>query len=65
MKDDIRILILEDVASDAALMEDELQNANLNFVAQVVSNRKDYLAQLDHFLPDVILSDYNLPQYDG
>lgn len=65
MKDDIRILILEDVASDAALMEDELQNANLNFVAQVVSNRKDYLAQLDYFLPDVILSDYNLPQYDG
>ena len=65
MTKNIRILILEDVASDAALMEDELQNANLNFVSRVVSNRKDYLAQLDLFSPDIILSDYNLLQYDG
>ena len=65
MTEKIRILILEDVASDAALMEDELQSANLNFVSRVVCNRKDYLAQLDHFSPDLILSDYDLPQYDG
>lgn len=65
MTEKIRILILEDMASDAALMEDELQSANLSFVSRIVSNRKDYLAQLDHFSPNIILSDYNLPQYDG
>jgi len=65
MTENIRILILEDVASDAALMEDELQSVGLNFVSHIVSNRKDYLAQLDSFSPDIILSDYNLPQYDG
>lgn len=65
MKDNIHILILEDTASDAALMEDELQSAGLNFAAQIVSNREDYLTALDNFSPDIILSDYNLPQYDG
>ncbi len=65
MKDNIHILILEDTASDAALMEDELQSAGLNFAAQIVSNREDYLMALDNFSPDIILSDYNLPQYDG
>jgi len=65
MTKNIRILILEDVASDAALMEDQLQSVGLNFVSHIVSNRKDYLAQLESFAPDIILSDYNLPQYDG
>lgn len=65
MTDNIRILMLEDVASDAILIKDELQSAGLNFVPCVVSNRKDYLEALDNFFPDIILSDYNLPQYDG
>jgi DNA-binding NtrC family response regulator len=65
VKDNIRILILEDTASDAALMEDELQNAGRDFVSIIVSNKKSYLAALDNFFPDIILSDYNLPQYDG
>lgn len=65
MTDNIRILILEDMVSDAALVEDELQSGGLNFVSRVVSNKRDYLAALDHFSPDIILSDYNLPQYDG
>jgi len=65
MKKNIRVLILEDTASDAALIEDELQTAGLKFVSRVVSNRKDYLAELDGHPPDIILSDYNLPQYDG
>ena len=65
MTENIRILIVEDLPSDAALLEDELQSAGFNFVSRIVSNRKDYLAALDHFSPDIILSDYNLPQYDG
>jgi DNA-binding NtrC family response regulator len=65
MRNNMRILMLEDTASDAALMEDELQCAGLNFVSSIVSTRKDYLAAMDNFSPDIILSDYNLPQYDG
>ena len=65
MKDAIRILIMEDLASDAALMEDALQSAGIHFVSRLISNRKDCLAALDYFSPDIILSEYNLPQYDG
>lgn len=65
MTNTIRILMLEDTTSDAALMEDELQNAGLNYVSCIVSDRKNYLAALDDFSPDIILSDYHLPQYDG
>jgi DNA-binding NarL/FixJ family response regulator len=57
--------MLEDTASDAALMEDELHSAGLDFVSCLVSNKKGYLAAMDDFSPDIILSDYNLPQYDG
>ncbi|MEE9910479.1 MAG: response regulator [Deltaproteobacteria bacterium] len=65
MENAIRILMLEDVEADTALIEDELQKADLSYVSCIVSNRKDYLAALDHFAPDMILSDYHLPQYDG
>jgi CheY-like chemotaxis protein len=65
MDDYLRILMLEDVASDVDLIEDELQTAGLHFVSRIVSTRHDFLDGLEHFSPDVILSDYNLPQYDG
>ena len=65
MENTIRILMLEDAETDAALIEDELQSADLNYVASLVSTRNDFLTALDHFAPDVILSDYHLPQYDG
>jgi CheY-like chemotaxis protein len=58
-------LILEDTASDAALMEEELLCAGFNFVSHIVSTREAYIAALDNFSPDIILSDYNLPKYDG
>jgi diguanylate cyclase (GGDEF)-like protein/PAS domain S-box-containing protein len=65
MGDAIRILMLEDVATDAAIIEEELKEAGLVFQARRVIGKEDYLRELDRFSPDLILSDYNLPQYDG
>ncbi|MBP1762623.1 MAG: DNA-binding transcriptional regulator BaeR [Firmicutes bacterium] len=65
MMNNLKILLLEDTACDAALIVDELENAGLHFSSCIVSNKKDYLAALDNYSPDIILSDYNLPQYDG
>lgn len=65
MEKAIRVLILEDVATDAGLIEEELRQAGLPIVPKRVAEEKDYLQELDHFPPDLILSDYNLPQYDG
>jgi signal transduction histidine kinase len=65
VNDNLRILILEDVATDTELMEDELKNSGIAFTSKRVATKKDYIDGLNNFSPDLILSDYNLPQYSG
>ncbi|HEU5040643.1 MAG TPA: PAS domain S-box protein [Gemmatimonadales bacterium] len=61
----LRILILEDVPMDAELVAYELGRARVRFDARRVDTREEFLRQLDEFRPDVILSDYTLPRFDG
>jgi len=61
----VRILILEDRASDDDLMEFELQEAGIAFTAKWVKTEREYIQALREFSPDLILSDYDLPQYTG
>ena len=65
MSDKLNVLIVEDVPTDAELMEYELQNAGMAFFAQRVETKEAYIAALSTFLPDIILSDYSLPTFDG
>jgi Response regulator containing CheY-like receiver, AAA-type ATPase, and DNA-binding domains len=65
MNDKLRILILEDMAADAELMEDELTQAEFNYVAKRVANRSSFIKELKEFSPDLILADYSLPGFDG
>ena len=60
-----RILILEDVPMDAELMEYELARSNIAFEARRVETRDEFLRELEDFRPDLILSDFTLPQFDG
>ena len=64
-EDALRILILEDVPMDAELVEYELERARIPFVAHRVDSREAFLEALGAFRPDVILSDYTLPRFDG
>ncbi len=61
----LNILLLEDSKPDAELIKQELKKENLHFVAKRVDTRKDFIREIKSFRPDIILSDYNLPQYDG
>ncbi len=61
----LRILILEDVPADAALEVRELRKAGLRVEHRVVETREDFTAALGEFAPDLILSDYKLPAFDG
>ena len=61
----LRILILEDVPMDAELVEYELGRARIPFDARRVDTREEFVRQLDEFQPDLILSDYTLPRFDG
>jgi len=65
MEKPIRILILEDVATDAELIEEELRYAGISFISKRVLTKQAYIDELNNNCPDLILSDFNLPQYDG
>ena len=62
---DLDILILEDVKTDAELVEDELRQAGTVFTSRCVQDKASYLKALDERFPDMILSDYSMPSFDG
>jgi two-component system sensor histidine kinase UhpB len=61
----LRILIVEDIPSDALLAEREIRKAGLDIVTRRVETKDEYLCAIDEFKPDLILSDYKLPSFDG
>ena len=65
MDSEIRILILEDNSADAELAEYTLKSAGMKFISKVVETEEEYLKALTEFSPDLILSDYDLPLFDG
>ena len=60
-----RILILEDCKTDADLMEFELQDAEISFILKRVVKEEHFVQALKKCSPNLILSDYDLPQYNG
>jgi DNA-binding NtrC family response regulator len=60
-----KILILEDNKIDAELLLRELKRSGLSFSSEVVQTREEFEYMLDHMKPDIIISDYSLPQFDG
>ena len=65
MKEKLKILILEDSATDAELMERALRDSAISFSAIRADTRELFEAALNDFHPDLILSDYSLPAYNG
>ncbi len=61
----LRILILDDVQADAELVEHALRKASITCTAHTVSTKSAFLKQLKEFSPDIILSDYVMPEFDG
>ncbi|MFZ3137564.1 MAG: PAS domain S-box protein [Thermodesulfovibrionales bacterium] len=61
----LRILILEDNANDAKLMEYELHKGEIEFISRRVDTREAFDKELKDFKPDIILADYSLPTFDA
>ena len=65
MTEPMRFLILEDNPADAELVQFELEEAGLVFTSKVVMTEEGFVRDLQEFQPDLILSDYDLPKYNG
>ena len=65
MTANLKILMLEDNGNDADLLHRELNRSGLNFISAVVQTREEFDHALQHFSPDIILSDYSLPAFDA
>ena len=61
----LKILFVEDRPSDVELNIKEIRKNGIEFVPHVVETKEDYIKALTEFKPDIILSDYALPKFDG
>jgi PAS domain S-box-containing protein len=60
-----KILILEDNPADIEFVRRELRNSGMEFELNTVVDKKGFMDALDNFVPDVILSDHTLPQFNA
>ncbi len=61
----IRILFAEDLKSDVELAQLEIKRGGIVFVSQVVDTEQEFRKALVEFKPDIIVSDYSMPEFDG
>ncbi|MEO7073145.1 MAG: response regulator [Rhodanobacter sp.] len=61
----IRILQVEDSALDAELVLAELDRDGLKYEVRLVDDAKGYLAELEAFVPHIVLSDLSVPGFSG
>jgi diguanylate cyclase (GGDEF)-like protein/PAS domain S-box-containing protein len=61
----IKVLLVEDLVEDAEMLLREMHLKGLDVVSRRVDTSADYQDALETFAPDLILSDYTLPGFDG
>src|ERR1700754_213949 len=64
-KPPLRILLLEDSAADAALVQDMLEADGILCDVVRVQTRAEFVGALEDRRLDLILGDYSLPSFDG
>lgn len=65
LKEKPRILFAEDVMIHHRMAVEILHSEHLEFEALLVSTREDFIRALDEFRPDLVITDYQMPGFDG
>jgi PAS domain S-box-containing protein len=60
-----KILIVEHDSIDMELIQQELKKGDVNYITETVKTESEYEKAIYLFQPDVILSNYILPSFDG
>ncbi|MGM0464143.1 MAG: response regulator [Bacteroidota bacterium] len=61
----IKILFAEDLQTDLELAQREIRKGEIAFSHEVVDTEEEFRRALKEFKPDVIISDYSMPSFDG
>jgi PAS domain S-box-containing protein len=61
----LKILLLEDSSIDAEIIERLLKKELKHIEFRLAKNKKEFLKALDDFVPEIILSDNSLPQFNA
>ena len=64
-KSDLRILMVEDMPTDAELEIRELKRAGMRVKHQLVETEPAFRDALREFQPQLIISDFSMPHFDG
>ncbi|MDB5022967.1 MAG: domain S-box protein [Mucilaginibacter sp.] len=65
MSHSLKILHIEDIKSDAELVERTLEKSGIAFEKRIVDTKADFTKALAEFDPDIILSDHSLPSFNS
>jgi PAS domain S-box-containing protein len=65
MKEPVKILFVEDVAYDFELICRQIKKADFPFIHILVETEPDYKEAISSFGPDLVISDFSLPTFDG
>ena len=65
MKNEIKLLVLEDAEEDFKMIERILRKAGMQFQTRLVDTKDEYVEALQHYHADVILSDHSLPKFNS
>ncbi len=61
----LKILFVEDLPTDVEIAQRALNKENINFRHLTVETKAEFEKALKEFQPDLIISDYAMPKFDG
>ena len=65
MAAELKILFIEDLPTDVEFAKRTLSKEGIVYQSRVVDTEADFLHELEKFSPDIIISDYKMPKFDG
>lgn len=61
----INILFAEDLPTDAEMARCEISKGKIHFNYRLVDTEQEFRKELNDFNPDIVVSDYSMPSFDG
>ena len=64
-QENIRILFAEDLPEDAEMARREIKKSGIDFTWKLVDTEAAFKKELNEFQPDIVVSDYSMPSFNG